>query len=101
MKPGSPLRPPPRRRFAQRTASAFCIALLALPFAAARAEAYPCGYAGGGRVVSSDCPAPAKAKPVEKPGEPNLVSLTLFVAAIVGVLLIPINYSRRGAGEPE
>ncbi|MGH2921754.1 MAG: hypothetical protein ACRDKU_06800 [Gaiellaceae bacterium] len=95
------LRPPPRRRPAGRIAAFLCILVLALPLGAGPAEAYPCGYADGGRVVSADCPAPAKPKPVEKPGEPNLVSLTLFVVAVVGVLLIPINYSRREPGDPE
>ena len=98
---GSPSRTPPRRRFAQRIASAFCIALLSLPLAAGRAEAYPCGSATGGRVISADCPAPApaKPKPAARPGEPNLLSVAIFVVALVGVLVIPINYSRRRLDE--
>jgi hypothetical protein len=35
------------------------------------------------------------------PGEPSVVSLALFVAALVGVLAIPITYYRTGAVDPE
>ena len=98
----STVRTPPRRRSARRIATAVCIALLALPLSPGPAEAYPCGYSDGTRIVSSDCPAPARPKRDEpRPGEPNLVSLAFFVAAVVGVLLIPIGYSRQGADEPE
>jgi hypothetical protein len=104
---GSLLRPPPRRRFARRIAAAFCIALFTVLLTTARAEAYPCGNPSGGRTLSSyvspgDCPGPAKPQPEKRAaGEPNLVSLALFVAVVAGVLMIPINYSRRGDGEPE
>jgi hypothetical protein len=97
----STVRPPPRRRSARRIAAAFLIALCLLAVSAGRAEAYPCSYSGGGRIVSSDC-APPKPEPAKHvPGEPNIVSLTIFVAALVGVLLIPVTYSRTGAGDPE
>jgi hypothetical protein len=97
----STVRPPPRRRSARRIAAALCIALFVLPLSAGRAEAYPCSYASGARILSSDCaPPPPKAKK-RMAGEPNLVSLALFVAAVVGVLLIPVGYSRQGAGDPE
>jgi hypothetical protein len=97
----STVRPPPRRRSVRRIAAAFAIALFVLPLSAGRVEAYPCGYADGGRIVSSDC-APPRPKPKKKmAGEPNVVSLALFVAALAGVLLIPIRYYRTGSGDPE
>jgi len=104
---GSLLRPPPRRRFARRIAAAFCIALFMVPLTPGRVEAFPCGNPSGGRTLSSyvspdDCPRPARPQREKRvAGEPNLVSLAVFVAAVAGVLLIPINYSRRGDGEPE
>ena len=97
----STVRPPPRRRSVRRIAAALCIALFVLPLTAARVEAYPCGYADGGRIVSSDC-APPKPEPKRKmAGEPNVVSLAIFVLALAGVLLIPIKYYRTGTSDPE
>jgi hypothetical protein len=97
----STVRPPPRRRSARRTAAAFCIALALLPVSAGRVEAYPCSYTDGARIVSSDC-APPKPKPRKRvPGEPNVVSFAIFVAAVLGVLAIPITHYRPGATEPE
>jgi hypothetical protein len=97
----STVRPPPRRRSARRIAAALCIALFVLPLSAGRVEAYPCGYADGGRIVSSDCAPPKREPKKHMPGEPNVVSLAIFVAALAGVLLIPIKYYRTGTGDPE
>ena len=98
----STVRTPPRRRSARRIAAAWAIALALLPVSAGRVEAYPCSYTGGGRVVSSDCAAPSKPKPKKHvPGEPNALSLTIFVAALLGVLAVPITYYKTGASYPE
>ena len=78
----------------------FLAALSLFAFTPTPVAAYPCGSAQGGRVASSDCPAPAKSKPKRKQaGEPNLLSLTVFVVALAAVLVIPINYARRSPGE--
>jgi hypothetical protein len=98
---GSTVRTPPRRRSARRTAAALLITLLLACVAPASAEAYPCSYTGGGRIVSSDCSPPKPRRGKHKPGEPNVVSLALFVAALAGVLLIPITYSRQGTADPK
>ena len=46
-----------------------------------------------------DCRRSETPKPAER-AEPNLLSLAFFVAALFGVMLIPIGYSRRGDTEP-
>ena len=98
---GSTVRTPPRRRSARRIAAAFLIALVLVCAAPGRVEAYPCNYAGGARIVSPDC-APPKPRPKKRvPGEPSVLSLALFVAALVGVSAIPISYYRTGAPDPE
>jgi hypothetical protein len=98
---GSTVRTPPRRRSARRISAAFLIALVLACVAPARVDAYPCSYTGGGRIVSSDCAPPKPRQAKHKPGEPNVVSLALFVAALAGVLLIPITYSRQGTADPK
>jgi hypothetical protein len=47
-----------------------------------------------------DCRRLEPPKPAER-AEPNLLSLTIFVAALFGVLLIPINYKRRTGPDDE
>jgi hypothetical protein len=98
MTSGSLMRTPPRRRFASRIAVAFCIACLALSLGVGRAEAYPCGAPPSaperGMTQGEDCRRLEQPKPAER-AEPNLLSLAVFVAALFGVLLIPINYKRR------
>jgi hypothetical protein len=47
-----------------------------------------------------DCRRPEPPRRTER-AEPNLLSLAVFVAALFGVLLIPINYKRRGDPNPE
>ena len=80
-----------------RAALVFCVVLLSFPVGA---EAYPCAPSSA-RTLSSvsveDCRKAGQKPP--KRAEPNLLSLTLFVVAVLGVLLIPINYARRS--EPE
>ena len=104
MTSGSLMRTPPRRRFATRIAVAFCIAVLAISLGVGRAEAYPCGAPPSaperGMTQGDDCGRPKPAKPAER-AEPNLVSLAVFVAALAGVLLIPIKYKRRTDTDPE
>jgi hypothetical protein len=101
MKIGSLLRPPPRRRFALRIVTALCVCLLAFSFGVGRADAYPCGAPpsaserGLAMAQGDDCRRQEPPKPTER-AEPNLLSLAIFVAVIFGVLVIPINYSRRG-----
>jgi hypothetical protein len=97
----STVRPPPRRRSARRIAAALLITLLLAFVAPASVDAYPCSYTDGGRIVSSDCAPPRPRREKHKPGEPNVVSLALFVAALAGVLLIPITYSRQGTADPK
>jgi hypothetical protein len=103
MKSGSLMRTPPRRRFASRIAAASCIACLALSFGTGRADAYPCGASpsaperGVAMTQGEDCRRLEPPKPAER-AEPNLLSLAVFVAALFGVLLIPINYKRRSPG---
>ena len=97
----STVRTPPRRRSARRIAAALAIALTLLPVSAGRVEAYPCSYTGGGPILSSDC-APPRPKPKKHvPGEPNAVSLAIFVAALLGVLAVPITYYKTGTTYPE
>ena len=106
MKTGSLLRTPPRRRFALRIATASCIAVLAMSLGVGAADAYPCGapptVPERGLVMTQgdDCRRPEPPRPAER-AEPNLLSLTIFVAALVGVLLIPINYKRRGSPDSD
>ena len=106
MKSGSLTRMPPRRRFAWRIAAASCIAFLALSLGAGRAEAYPCGgppsapERGMAMTQGDDCRRTEPPKPAER-AEPNLLSLAVFVAALFGVLLIPINYKRRAGPTDE
>ena len=106
MKSGSLMRTPPRRRFAWRIAAAFCIACLALSLGIGRAEAYPCGAPpsaperGLAMTQGEDCRRLEQPKPAERP-EPNLLSLAVFVAALFGVLLLPINYNRRADPDDE
>jgi hypothetical protein len=76
------------------------MALLAVPVGAAPAEAYPCGERAARSLTAAggaECEAPAKPKPKRKAktGEPNVVSLAVFVAVIVGALALPLNNSRR------
>jgi hypothetical protein len=96
---GSLLRTPPRRRFAhRRIAALLCMALLAVPVGAAPAEAYPCGERAARSLTAAggaECEAPAKPKRKAKTGEPNMVSLAVFVAVIFGALALPLNNSRR------
>ena len=105
MKFGSLLRTPPRRRFAWRIAAASCIALLALSLGIGRADAYPCGAPpsaperGLAMAQADDCRRSETPQPAER-AEPNLVSLAFFVAALFGVMLIPIRYSKRGDTGP-
>jgi hypothetical protein len=105
MTSGSLMRMPPRRRFASRIAAAFCIAFLALTLGIGRADAYPCGgppSAPERELTMSqgdECRSPEPDKRAER-AEPNLLSLAVFVAALFGVLVIPINYKRR-AGPDE
>jgi hypothetical protein len=100
MKIGSLLRTPPRRRFALRIATAFSIALLAMSLGVGRADAYPCAAPpsaperGLAMTQGDDCRRPEPPRPAER-AEPNLLSLAIFVAALFGVMLIPINYQRR------
>ena len=100
MTSGSLMRTPPRRRFASRIAAASCIVCLALSFGTGRADAYPCGVSpsaperGVAMTQGEDCRRLEQPKPTER-AEPNLLSLAVFVAALFGVLLIPINYKRR------
>jgi hypothetical protein len=97
----STVRTPPRRRSARRIAAIFLLALVVMCATPGRVEAYPCGSAGGGRIVSSEC-APPEPRPKKRvPGEPSVLSLALFVGALVGVLAIPITYYRTGAADPE
>jgi hypothetical protein len=97
----STVRTPPRRRSARRIAAVFLLALIVMCATPGRLDAYPCNYAGGARIVNSDC-APPKPRPKKRvPGEPSVLSLTLFVAALVGVLAVPITYYRTGAVDPE
>ena len=106
MKIGSLLRTPPRRRFVLRIASASCIALLAISLGVGQADAYPCGVPptaperGLAVTQGDDCRRPEPPRRTER-AEPNLLSLAVFVAALFGVLLIPINYKRRGDPNPE
>jgi hypothetical protein len=106
MKSGSLMRTPPRRRFAWRIAAASCIAFLALSFGIERADAYPCGAPpsaperGLAMTSGEDCRRLEEPKPAER-AEPDLLSLTIFVAGLFGVLLIPINYKRRAAPDDE
>ena len=104
MKSGSLTRTPPRRRFALRIAAASCIAFLALSLGSGRAEAYPCGAPPSaperGLAMTDDCRRSEPAKPTER-AEPNLLSLAIFVAALLGVMLIPINYKRRAGSDDE
>lgn len=106
MKFGSLMRTPPRRRFAWRIAAASCIAFLALSFGIGRADAYPCGASpsaperGVAMTQGEDCRKLEQPKPAER-AEPNLLSLAVFVAALFGVLLIPINYKRRAGPDDE
>ena len=106
MTSGSLMRTPPRRRFALRIATAFCIALLAISLGVGRADAYPCGAPpsaperGLTMAQGDDCRRQQSPKPAER-AEPNLLSLAIFVAVIFGVLLIPINYSRQRDPERE
>ena len=104
MKSGSLMRTPPRRRFAWRIAAAFCIACLALSVGTGRANAYPCGASPSaperGVAQGEDCRRLEQPKPAER-AEPNLLSLAVFVAALFGVLLIPINYKRRAEPDDE
>ena len=106
MTSGSLMRTPPRRRFASRIAAAFCIACLALSFGSGRADAYPCGASpsaperGVAMNQGEDCRRLEQPKPAER-AEPNLLSLAIFVAALFGVLLIPINYKRRAGPDDE
>jgi hypothetical protein len=105
MKSGSLMRTPPRRRFAWRIAAASSIVFLALSVGIGRADAYPCGAPpsaperGLAMPQGDDCRRSETPKPAER-AEPNLVSLAFFVAALFGVMLIPIGYSRRGDTEP-
>jgi hypothetical protein len=105
MKSGSLMRTPPRRRFAWRIAAASCSAFLALSLGIGRADAYPCGAPpsaperGLAMAQADDCRRSETPKPAER-AEPNLVSLAFFVAALFGVMLIPIGYSRRGDTDP-
>ena|SRR5918994_1748459 len=106
MKSGSLMRTPPRRRFAWRIAAAFCIACLALSFGTGRADAYPCGAPpstperGLAMAQGEDCRRLEQPKPAER-AEPNLLSLAVFVAALFGVLVVPINYKRRAGPDDE
>lgn len=106
MKSGSLMRTPPRRRFAWRIAAAFCIAFLALSLGIGRADAFPCGgppsapERGLAMTQGDECRRPEPKKPTER-AEPNLLSLAVFVAALFGVLLIPINYKRRADSDDE
>jgi hypothetical protein len=101
MTTSSTVRTPPRRRSARRIVAAFAIALALLPISAGRVEAYPCSYMDGARILSSDCAPPKREPKKHVPGEPNVVSLALFVAALLGVLAIPITYSRQGTADPK
>ncbi len=47
-----------------------------------------------------DCHRLEQPKPTER-AEPNLLSLAVFVAALFGVMLIPINYKRRAGTDDE
>ena len=106
MKSGSLMRMPPRRRFASRIAAAFCIVILALSLGVGQADAYPCGAPpspperGLAMTQGQDCRRLEPPKPAER-AEPNLLSLAVFVAALFGVLLIPINYKRRTGPDDE
>ena len=106
MKSGSLMRTPPRRRFAWRIAAASCITLVVLSLGVGRADAYPCGAPpsaperGLAMTQGEDCRRLEPPKPAER-AEPNLLSLTVFVAALFGVLLIPINYKRRAGPDDE
>ena len=106
MKSGSLMRPPPRRRFASRIAAASCIACLVLSFGTGRADAYPCGVSpsaperGVALNQGEDCHRLEQPKPAER-AEPNLLSLAVFVAALFGVLLIPLNYKKRTGPDDE
>jgi len=106
MKIGSLLRTPPRRRFALRIASASCIVLLAISLGVGQADAYPCGVPPSAperelaMTQGDDCRRPEPPRRTER-AEPNLLSLAVFVATLFGVLLIPINYKRRGDPNPE
>jgi hypothetical protein len=93
---GSLSRTPPRRLSARRRiAAVLCVSLLFLSVGAAPAGAYPCGAKAARTLTAADCEAPAKPKRKAKTGEPNMVSLAVFVAVIAGVLVIPLNSSRR------
>jgi hypothetical protein len=106
MKSGSLMRTPPRRRFAWRIAAASCIAFLALSLGSGRADAYPCGAPpsaperGLAVTQADDCRRSEPPKPTER-AEPNLLSLAIFVAALLGVMLVPINYKRRAGSDDE
>ena len=100
------MRTPPCRRFAWRIAAGSCIALVVLSLGIGRADAYPCGAPpsaperGLAMTQGEDCRRLEQPKPAER-AEPNLLSLAVFVAALFGVLLIPINYKRRPAPDDE
>ncbi len=106
MKSGSLMRTPPRRRFAWRIAAASSIVFLALSLGIGRADAYPCGgppsapECGLTMTQGEDCRRLEQPRPAER-GEPNLLSLAIFVAGLFGVLLIPINYKRRAGSDDE
>ena len=99
------MRMSPRRWFAWRIAAVSSIVVLALSLGIGRADAYPCGAPpsaperGLAMPQGDDCRRSETPQPAER-AEPNLVSLAFFVAALFGVMLIPIRYSKREDTEP-